>query len=211
MANVSRPRGLRPVQGITGAAWTGRATEYRINANATAAVGVGSIVALTGAADDGGEGLATVALLGTGYITGSDTTQAFTTIASIPVGVVVGFKIDPTVKGDLPIYRAASTSRLVLVCDDPMAMFEVQEDGNAGALAAASVGLNAALTASSVSTTTGFETQELDTSTAATNASLPVKILAFKRAVDNEVGSGYAKVIVRFTRHAYTEASLLGV
>jgi len=199
MANVSRPLGSRPVSNSAGAAYSGKVNAYRINANAANAVGLGSIVSLSGAADDGLEGLATVVK----FVGELDGTGAGTAAASVPVGIVVGFKIDPTLKGDLPQHRTASTSRIVYVADDPNVQFVIQEDGNGGALAAASVGLNAALTTDTPSTTTGFSNQELDTSTAGVSGSLPIKILGFLRAVDNEVSSSYAKVICKFTKHAY--------
>lgn len=199
MANVSRAMGSRPVSNTSGAAYTGKVNAYRINANSSAAVGVGSIVALSGAADDGNEGLPVVVKFA-GELDGSG---AGTGAGSVPVGIVVGFKIDPTVKGDLPIYNPASTSRIVYVADDPAVMFVIQEDSNGGQLAAASIGLNAALTADTPSTTTGKSNQELDTSTVGTSGSLPIKIIAFLRAVDNEVSSSYAKVICKFTKHAY--------
>ena len=204
MANISRPRGMRPVGNTYGAAWLGKANPYYCNANGSgaagsAAIGLGSIVSLTGAASEDLNGLPTVQK----WVGELDGTGAQTGTVSQPVGVVVGFQIDATVKGDLPIYRAISTARLVYVCDDPNAMFEIQEDANGGALAAASVGLHAALTADTPSTTTGLSNQELDTSTAGTSASLPVKIIAFARRVDNEVSSSYAKVIVKFVKHAY--------
>ena len=212
MANVSRPRGMRPVSNLYGADWNGRVTPYYINANGGGsngglAIGYGSIVALTGAADESGNGLATVQKWSfnlAGY------TDQLDGNGSVPVGVVVGFAIDATAKGDLPNHRTISTARLVYVCDDPNAMFEIQEDANGGQLAAASVGLNAALTADTPSTSTGFSNQELDTSTAATTASLPIKILAFARRIDNEVSSSYAKVIVKFNRHAMGNATTLG-
>ena len=203
MANTSRPRGLRPIGNLNGGPWSGKANPYYLNkdggaANA-AAVGIGSIVSLTGAASEDGNGLPVVQK----WVGELDGSGAQTATASQPVGVVVGFQIDPTVKGDLPNHRLISTSRLVYVCDDPQTLFEVQEDSNGGQLAAASVGLHAALTSDTPSATTGYSNQELDTSTAGTSASLPVKIIAFARRVDNEVSSSYAKVIVKFVKHAY--------
>ena len=202
MANVSRPRGMRPVDNLNGGNWTGEAHVYRVNANATDAIGIGSIVVLNGAADDGGEGLPTVIKFPFTLADGDIPAAA----TSLPVGVVVGFQLSTAVGAslDLPQYRAASTSRLVLVCDDPDALFEIQEDSNAGQYTAANVGLNAGLTADTPSATTGFSNQELDTSSAAAGSSFPVKVISFARRIDNEVSTSYAKLIVRFNRHAYS-------
>ena len=207
MANVSRPRGMRPVGNFYGAAWLGKANPYYANKDGGAAnaapIGIGSIVSLTGAADESGNGLPVVQK----WVGELDGTGNQTSAASSPVGVVVGFEIDKTVKGDLPNHRLISTARLVYVCDDPNAMFEIQEDANGGQLAAASVGLHAALTADTPSTTTGYSNQELDTSTAAASASLPIKIIAFARRIDNEVSVSYAKIIVKFVKHAYATSN----
>jgi hypothetical protein len=193
---------MRPVGDLTGAAWNGKANVYRVNANATDAIGIGSVVMLTGAADDGLEGLPCVAK----FVGELDDSGAGGTAGSVPVGVVVGFQLSTTVGAslDLPQYRAGSTSRLVLVCDDPTALFEIQEDSTGGAYTAANVGLHAALTADTPSATTGYSNQELDTSTAAAGASFPIKVISFARRIDNEISVSYAKLIVKFNKHAYS-------
>lgn len=208
MANTPRARGLKPVQDLSGGAWMGKATPYYMNANSggaagAAACGIGSVVAITGANDESGNGLRVVRTFNNGYMTAGEAT-ATASIASIPVGVVVGFDLDPTNLNLAGTYRAISTARLVYVCDDPDALFEIQEDSNGaqGGLSPASVGLNATVTSETVSTTTGLSNIELDTSAVAATASFPLRILAFARRVDNEVSSSYAKVIVKFTRHA---------
>ena len=204
MANVSRPRGMRPVGDLTGAAWNGKANVYRVNANATDAIGIGSVVMLSGAADDGGEGLPCAVK----FVGELDDGGAGGTSGSVPLGVVVGVQMSTAVGAslDLPQYRAGSTSRLLLVCDDPNALFEIQEDANGGQYTAANVGLHAALTADTPSATTGFSNQEIDTSTAGANASFPVKVISFARRIDNEVSTSYAKLIVKFNKHAYATA-----
>src|SRR5688572_15058762 len=72
------------------------------------------------------------------------------------LGVVVGFKPDPATP--YTAYRAASTARKVLVCDDPNAIYEVQEDAVGGAVTAALVGSlsNADIIVASGSTATGL-------------------------------------------------------
>lgn len=197
MANTSRANGLRPVQDLNGSAWCGKVGVYAVAAGVPL-IGIGSIVQLAGSAN--ADGVPTVTRVAGNLIDGVSNGGA-----SSPVGVVVGFNVQPTAL-DLPTH-SNSVARLVYVVDDPNAMFEVQEDSAGGALALASVGLNADLLAGTVSTTTGRDSVEVDTSTVGTGASLPVKILSFSRRVDNETSSSYAKVIVKFNSHYYGHVS----
>ncbi len=116
-------------------------------------------------------------------------------------GVVVGFE-DPgsTLLG----YGAASTTRAVLVADDPATLFEIQEDAVGGALALADVGLNADLIAAAGSTSLRQSGWQLDTSTKAATATLQVKIIEFQHRADNEVPGAKAKVLVKINKTTET-------
>lgn len=97
------------------------------------------------------------------------------------LGVVVGFKPDAS----LPYtgqYRAASTARYVDVCDDPNAIYEVQEDAVGGAVTAALIGAlsNADIIVASGSTVTGLSGTMLDSNTAAASAE-DLKILGVRQ------------------------------
>lgn len=191
MANTSRKFGLRPVANLQGSPWTGKVNPYVKGAADATVIGVGSMVQLDGGGDTT-TGLPTVTLH---QPSGDD--------ATLPVGVVVGVDFNPLDLNLSGSYAASSVRRILYVVDDPTALFEVQATG---ALAIASLGLNAKGTASSVSTTTGREQFELDSATAAASASYLFKILAFKRAEDNEISATYAKVIVKLNRHQYANA-----
>jgi hypothetical protein len=113
----------------------------------------------------------------------------------ILLGVVVGFKPDAS----LPYtgqYRAASTARYVLVCDDPNAIYEIQEDADGGAVSAANVGesLNADIIVADGSTVTGLSGTMLDSNTVAATAE-DLKIIGVARKIDNEAAQSGGAIL----------------
>jgi hypothetical protein len=120
-------------------------------------------------------------------------------------GVVQGFMPNGTT--DMAGYRAASTAAYVLVADDPDLIFEVQEDSVGGALAAADIGLNADFITAAGSTYTKRSGAMLDTSTRATTATLPLKIVGLRQIPGNDFGNN-AKVLVRINKHTEANASV---
>jgi hypothetical protein len=191
MANVDRPNGLRPVKHFTGAPYNGQANRYSALATDSSVIMVGDIVQLD--STDSGNATAYPAVK---RLAAGDSSSANA------VGVVVGFTIDPTAL-NTPQYRAASTARTLLVADSPDIVFEINEDADGGALANTSLGLNAAVTTTAGSTTTGSSGMELDASTAATEATLPLKIVGFSDREDNERGVANAKVLVTLNKHLF--------
>ncbi|WP_299076558.1 hypothetical protein [uncultured Paraglaciecola sp.] len=185
MANVDRVNGFTPIRHLTGAPYNGQMEEYAITAADSTAVFVGDLVKLSGEADS--EGRATVAQAAAG---------------DAVVGVVVGLGVDPD-KLNIT-YREASTYRKVLVANAPDLIFEVQADA---VLAAASVGLNADFVVAAGSTTTGRSGMELDASTAATTATLPLKIHRMNSRVDNEIDVTNAKIEVMINVHQLAAGS----
>jgi len=98
-------------------------------------------------------------------------------------------------------YAASAVSTYVLV--RPANFQDQYAISNDGTLATASVGLNANLTGNGGGTTitqcdtkSGQSTLLLDTSTAATTATLQVKIQAFEDTCDNDPASANASVLV---------------
>lgn len=190
MPNVSRINGFRPVKTITGAAWNGQATRYFLPSGDSTNTFVGDLVKLDTTGDTAAAG---------GKAKGIRTVVQATATGAV-VGAIVGLEIDPT-NLNTPQYRAGSTGRYVWVADDPNLLYEAQEDAVGGALAVADVGLNVDFIVGTGSTTTGASAMQIDTSTKATTATLPLKIVEFAQREDNEVGSANAKVLVKINNH----------
>lgn len=183
MANADAPFGLKPVAYRNGAPYNGAATKCFIPSTDSNAMYVGDVVIEAGSSDTLGE-YKTVSLAtpGDGNYIG---------------GVIVGFAPNPD---NLSLqYRAASTSRYVLVADDPDLLFVAQEDGDA--LAATDVGRNVSLTSATAgSTYTGRSGWEIDTDTASTEASAQCVIHGLDPAPDNVLGAN-ARWLIRINLH----------
>lgn len=178
MANVSRPSGLRAARHITGGVYRGQIETYVIPASDATAVFVGDVVKLAGSAD--ANGVATVTRV--------------TANTDLPLGVVVGFEVDYTNLNTPSQYRAASTLRKVFVNVDPGTLYEIQATGTT---VVADVGLNAGLTFTAGSTSTGVSGMELDATTKATTATLPLKIVGWVQRPDVDIADGTSmKVLV---------------
>jgi hypothetical protein len=121
------------------------------------------------------------------------------------VGVVVGFEVDPT-SLDTPQYRRASTKRIALVADDPNVLLVAQEDGDSDPLETTDMGQNVTFIVGSGSTVTGASGMQLDSTTHATTATLPFKLMEFVATPDNENalatgGQAYSRWVVKWNNH----------
>lgn len=177
MANVNTPFGFQPARNAGNAPMAGGLETFYVPVGDGTALYIGDPVVKAGSADAGG--VATVTLA---------------TAAGAITGIVQGFVPDgvTNVNG----YRAASTAAYVLVCTDPHQLYEVQEDAVGGALAAVDVGLNADFINAAGNTSTKRSGAMLDTSTKATTAGLPLKIMGFVQRPGNAIGAN-AKVLVK--------------
>jgi hypothetical protein len=136
---------------------------------------VGDPVKLAGSAD--AAGVASVALC-----------AATDTIT----GVIVGFEDAASMELG---YGAASTIRYPLVAHGQDILFEIQEDGVGGAIAAADISLNADIIVAAGSTITRKSGVMLDTSTKNTTATLGLRIRGIAQRPDNALDTN-AKVLV---------------
>lgn len=188
MANTSRVNGLSVVKNLAGGASTGQVNLYFIPSGNATATFVGDAVKADATGD-------TVAAGGVaaGY---QSVVQAAAGDAIL--GVIVGFVVSPT-NLNTPQYRVASTGRYVLVNDDPNTIYEVQTSN--GTLAVADVGLNASIAVAAGSTTTGSSGVTLDVATAATTATLALRIVGFSQRVDNDPTAAAAKVLVKINNN----------
>jgi hypothetical protein len=183
MANEDRPTGLSPTGTIGGTPYSAKVRRYAVPATDGTALYVGDAVVSTGSANADG----------VPYVI-----QA--AAANILRGVVVGFEPDPT---NLELkYRLASTERIAMVCDDPMAEFEIQENG---AIAVTAVGGNAELVVAAGSATSGLSGMELASSSAITGAA-QLRIIQLVQRPNNEVGTN-GKWVVKINEHELLTAA----
>lgn len=206
MANVDTPFGLRPVRYLNGAPWNGQANLYWASAATdTTAIFIGDPVTLSALGSNDGQ------------ITGAGGAYAPGTLASVKVagagaatvpylGVCVA--VEPVLgsganQQNSAVHRIASTERLIWVADDPMLVFEIQEDNDTSDLAATNVNSNIDLVATAVGDPiTGLSGFELDSSSAAATATLDCQLLRLVNRPDNALGD-FAKWEVRINIHQY--------
>jgi len=191
MANANKPSGFTPVQYLNGAPWSGQARLYSIPAAYDVALYIGDPVISGGSADV--NGVPTVALAAaTGAIR----------------GVIVGLGSSEGMmgnRGNLDItYRPAAaqtTDWYAMVVDDPNVLFEIQEKANTTQLAAAQIGLNQVpILAAGNGFISGWLLASTTDATAATTATLPLRLMGLVRRQDNTFGA-YAKHLVKINVH----------
>lgn len=197
MANKNTPKGLIPVQRIDGSPYSGQANVYSVPVGYGTALYIGLPLIATGASDANGIPVAQIATAAGGNYT-----------IGPMVGIVDGGEQVVAVTRDMPIHHPASTNQYILVADDPDLIFESQEDGVGGAITVASAGTkNIDLIAGAGSTITGFSGWMLDSSTINTTNTLQCRILRAVQRPDNELGSAYAKWLVKINLHSLRNAT----
>jgi hypothetical protein len=191
MSSVSRPMGFRPVKMITGAPYTGATNVYFVPASDATAIYVGDAVKLAGDARSA-TGVATV--------TRASATDALIgiVVGVIKTGVGDASNIPSVTNLDLPVYRAASTDAYVVVVDDPTVVFEAQCSGT---LATADIGLNVSPTVTAGSTATGTSAEQIDMTSKATTATLPMKLWGFPQRADNVITDSFVNAYVVINNH----------
>lgn len=208
MANIDSPFGLKPVRHKSGAPYNGAANPYYIPSGYGTALFIGDPVVKVAA----GSNTAAIEVPGAGrFPIGTLPSIEKTAVGDVDgitkmiTGVIVGFSPLPT---DLTKkHNPASTERVAYVCDDPDMIFEIQADG---AVAAASMGLNAVLIAThSGSTVSGLSGLELDTTSdvPAADASNQLLILRAVNREDNDTTIAHAKVEVLINCHTQAPGS----
>ena len=185
MANVDRGNGAKPVRHLSGAPWNGKVTRCYVPSTDATALFVGDFVKSAGSSDANGVPTVTQAAAG-------NTLR----------GVVVSIEPNPDNLGQL--YRAASTSQYVYICDDPSVIFEIQEDGVGGAMAATNVGNNGDIVVGSGSTTSGASGMLLDSSDviATTTSTAQLRVMRLVQRPDNAIGTS-AKWEVLINEHEF--------
>ena len=189
MANANIPTGLNPVRDIYGRPWNGAVNHYAVPASDATAIFIGDPVKLVGTSSTiNSQSMANVALAAT---------------TDVIVGVVVGFL---AADRDSSLYRVASTQRIAIVCDNPDALYEIQDISSGTPLTIADIGLNVSFAAGAGGNTfTGLSGIVLDNTTEATTNTLALKIVGFPNRPDNDAADAEAskKYYVRINRHQF--------
>lgn len=188
MPNTSIIRGFIPVKDAGSKGETGGVEMFFHAAADGTALYIGDPVIKSGSSD--GAGVASVIRA---------------TAGGAITGVVEGFVPNGTT--DMAGFGAASTAYYLLVRTDPNTLYEIQEDGVGGQLAAADIGLNADFIVAAGNAYSKRSGVMLDTSTKAVTATLPLKIVGLSPRVGNEFGA-YAKVVVKINNSTEANASL---
>lgn len=102
---------------------------------------------------------------------------------------------------------ASAAATVVLVCDDPEAVFVAQADSTA--VAQTTIGLNADAILGSPNTTLQTAGSYLDTANAAATATLQWKIIGLEQRGENAFGS-YARLLVKPNNHQF-KTGVLGI
>lgn len=192
MANNSAPFGALPVRYLSGGPYNGPGNLYGTASGDNVPLFIGDFVKLAGT--------------GTTYTNGNTAASGsypnVTKAASgdVIVGVVMG--VVPATQ-DSPIYRAASSTTPVYVCDDPNVLLAIQEANSGTALTVNEISKNINFTYALGSTTTGQSGTVLDNASEDTTNTLDLKIIGFNNQLPNEIGSVGAVWLVRINRHQY--------
>ena len=186
MANTNRPFGLRPAGYVGGAKWNGEQSLYAFSAsNSTGPAFIGDLVRFDST-------LRTLALTDAYKpacplvipVVAALTTTAFR-------GVIAGFVPEPEYSNSATaslglMYREDDTKRYVWVVDNPLTVFEAQEDGNDYVSASDnSVNKLSDIVYAVGNTTTGISGVMLDSSGITTGGVLPFRVLRYSGRVDN--------------------------
>lgn len=199
MPNANRPSGLSPVGYLNGSPWNGAGHVYCIPATDGNEYAIGDPLVLAGSADARGVPTVVVATAGgANLVLGS-----LLGMGASAMGANYG---DPLALGTTIIPAVKSHAYYVLVADDPMTLFEVQEIGTGTPFTADEIGLNCSLVATAGANNSGnndfISGWMLDNSTEATTAALQMKILWLAQRPDNAIGQ-YAKYVCLINNHCF--------
>ena len=189
MANTDSPQGLVPI--ASRKAYTTRKV-YAQSGYATDIFVGDAVIRATTATANTSEITTATGSYGIGSL--EEVIRASVGDTNVILGVIVS--IDPAY-GVANNYGIASTDRVITICDDPQALYEIQADGTLGA---ASAGLNAVLidthTGSTVFGTSGTELDTTSDVPAADASNQLIIVRAVDRA-DNDTTLANSKWIVR--------------
>ncbi len=180
MSATATPMGAEPVGTLSASgSYTGKVRHYKIASNDSTAIFYGDFVKMTSA----------------GVVTLDNGTTSLT-----PIGVFMGCSYTDPNTNQLTFsqfYPASTVASDIdaYVLNDPFVEMRMQGDAT---LAQTALGNNAAVVQTAGSTSIGRSRNAFDSSTIATTATLPVKLIEFVEGPDSAVGDAYTDVIVMF-------------
>jgi hypothetical protein len=180
MSATATPMGAEPVGTLSASgSYTGKVRHYKIASNDSTAIFYGDFVKMTSAG---------VVTLDTG------------TTALTPIGVFMGCSYTDPNTNQLTFsqfYPASTVASDIdaYVLNDPFVEMRMQGDAT---LAQTALGNNAAVVQTAGSTSIGRSRNAFDSSTIATTATLPLKLIEFVDGPDSSTGDAFTDVIVMF-------------
>lgn len=188
MANVDRPRGFTPIGTLSGSDWNNSVELVQFDAT-HAIVGVGDLIEMTA---DGYPDILTAGATDSGVfglIVGISPAGEGWNATSGKFGDNALSSTEPTLVGAGTRSLASNTAGTALVCTAPDLIMVGQEDGLVTPLALADRGANVDIINPGASTSTGNSLMEIDSSSKATTATLPLRLLDLFTSPENELAS----------------------
>lgn len=208
--NPNKPAGLSPVRYLNGAKYDGKVNVYCILAANTNPFFQGDLVVLATGGDANGIPAITLATAGSNPAVG--VVVAVGTLNSGPYANPNNLNIVNRPTG------AQSVNYYAAVSDDPNIIYEIQEGGTGTNLTATTgTNKNASIVYAAPATGVNVSGTMLDNGTAATTATLNLKILRLSQRIDNHfvtspaTGGGYQKWEVLINNHQYRGTGTAGV
>ena len=194
MANIIGPRGLVPSRYLNGAAWNGSFNTYVIPSTDGSVFSVGDAVKT--AANGDANGLPAVAKAAAGD-----------SIRGVIVGVQLSMPNNPSLVGtvlDNSIQNIPATKAkdyYVMVVDDPMVLFEIQDDGvTAANCVATSCNKNANIVVTNPTAPQQNSATTLNSNTINTTQAFALRIMGLVQKPNNAYGA-YASWLVKINQH----------
>ena len=181
MSATAAPFGLRPV-GNLGGTYNGSFRQYPVLSSYSTRICYGDVVKL---------------------VDNSTTTtieKDTGTSSATPIGIFLGCRFIDVSTKQLTFSQqwsgAAHTEGMAYVCDDPNILFEVQANATVND---DDIAANVALVQTASNATLGISRVSINMSTAATTASLPIRIVDFKGGFDgDEKGTAFPIMLCKF-------------
>ena len=196
MANaVNKPYGLRPVRNGNGSPYCGEAQLYHIPSTDTNAYFIGRPVTMLGDGDATGVPSVVIGVAGSAILGPIVGVHPVKPISPSLVGTTLALE-------DTFIPATKTRDYYVMVADDPDLVFTMQQ--NSESLLAAQIGLNANFEIASPSNNQQYDASVIDSSTAATTATLNLKLLGTVQREDNPIGAAqFADWLVKINNHFF--------